>query len=245
VPTRLVHLVVDAADPSRLARFWAAALGWEVAADQDGVANVWPHGFRYPDPAALPLVFLSVPEAKTGKNRLHLDLATESVAHQAADVERLLGLGAVRADIGQGDVPWEVMADPEGNEFCVLDPRPVYLGLGPVAAVVADYRDPAAVAGFWELASGWVPGNSVQDGVSLRSPAGTGPYLELLPSADAKTAKNRMHLDVAPEPGEDQAAAVAALLAAGAVPADIGQGSVSWTVLADPEGHEFCVLSPL
>ena len=237
-------MVIDAADPGRLARFWAAALGWEVAADKDGVANVWPHGFRYPDPAALPLVFLSVPEAKTGKNRIHLDLATESVAHQAAEVERLLGLGAVRADIGQGDVPWQVLADPEGNEFCVLDPRPVYLGIGPVAAVVAGCRDPAAVAGFWRLASGWVPGNSLDSGVSLRSPAGVGPFLELLPSADAKTAKNRVHLDVAPEPGENQAAAVAALLAAGAQPADVGQGSVSWTVLADPEGGEFCVLSP-
>jgi hypothetical protein len=80
--------------------------------------------------------------------------------------------------------------------------------------------------------------------VSLRSPAGVGPFLELLPSAEAKTGKNRMHLDVAPELGEDQAAAVAALLAAGAVPADVGQGSVSWIVLTDPEGSEFCLLSP-
>jgi len=72
-------------------------------------------------------------------------------------VARLLGLGAVRADIGQGEVPCEVMADPEGNEFCVLDPRPVYVGTWPVAAVVADCRDPAAVAGFWRLATGWVP----------------------------------------------------------------------------------------
>jgi predicted enzyme related to lactoylglutathione lyase len=244
VPTRLVHLVVDAAEPSRLARFWAAALGWEVAADEDGAATVWPRGFRYPDPAALPLEILAVPDAKAGKNRVHLDLATESVAHQKAEVERLLGLGAVHADIGQGDVPWVVLADPEGNEFCVLDPRPVYLGLGPVAAVVADCHDPAAVAGFWELASGWVRARSVPDGASLRSPAGTGPYLELLPSADVKTVKNRIHLDVAPEPGEDQAAAVAALLAAGAVPVDIGQGEVSWTVLADPDGSEFCMLSP-
>jgi predicted enzyme related to lactoylglutathione lyase len=244
----LVHLAIDATDPSRLARFWAAALGWEVAADKGDVANVWPHGFHYPDPAALPLVFLAVPEAKTSKNRIHLDLASESVAHQAAQVERLLGLGAVRADIGQGDVPWEVMADPEGNEFCVLDPRPVYLDVGPVAAIVADCRDPAGVAGFWQLANGWVPGNSLAlsaGGVSLRSPVGVGPYLELLPSADAKTVKNRIHLDVAPFPGEDQAAAVAELLAAGAVRADVGQGAVSWTVLADPEGSEFCVLAPL
>ena len=120
--TRLVHLVIDAADPRGLARFWAAALRWEVAAEEDGEVDVWPPGFSYPGPAALPLVFVPVPEAKTGKNRVHLDLATESVAHQGAEVERLLALGAVRADIGQGDVPWTVLADPEGSEFSCCRP---------------------------------------------------------------------------------------------------------------------------
>src|SRR6266481_4550075 len=138
MPTRLVHLVVDAADPARLARFWAGALGG--------------------------------------------DLATESTRHQAAEVERLLALGAAPIDIGQGNVPWTVLADPEGNEFCVLDPRPVYRDTGPVAAVVADCADPAAVAGFWALATGWKPAGSTDTGVSLRSPEGLGPYLELLPS---------------------------------------------------------------
>ena len=242
--TRLVHLVVDAADPAGLARFWAAALRWEVAAEEPDEVDVWPAGFGYPDPAALPLVFVPVPEPKTGKNRVHLDLATESAAHQAAEVERLLALGAVPAEIGQRDVPWTVLADPEGNEFCVLDPRPVYWDAGPVAAVVADCADPAAVAEFWALATGWVRARSVADGISLRSPHGVGPYLELLPSAEPKTVKNRVHLDVAPYLGEDQAEAVRALMSAGAIPVDVGQGEVSWTVLADPEGSEFCVLSP-
>jgi predicted enzyme related to lactoylglutathione lyase len=244
MPTRLVHLVIDAAQPARLARFWAAALDWEIAVDEPDEAAVEPRGYRYPDPVALPLVFVPVTEAKTVKNRVHLDLATESAEQQAAEVDRLLGLGAVHADIGQGQVPWVVLADPEGNEFCVLEPRPVYRDTGPVAAVVADCRDPAAVAGFWRLATGWVPGTSADGGVSLRSPAGVGPYLELLPSADTKTVKNRVHLDVAPFQGDDQAAAVAELLEAGGRPADIGQGDVSWVVLADPEGSEFCVLSP-
>jgi predicted enzyme related to lactoylglutathione lyase len=244
MPTRLVHLVIDAAEPTRLARFWAAALDWEIAVDEPDEAAVQPRGYRYPDPVALPLVFVPVTEAKTVKNRVHLDLATESAEQQAAEVDRLLGLGAMHADIGQGQVPWVVLADPEGNEFCVLEPRPVYRDIGPVAAVVVDCRDPAAVAGFWRLATGWVPGNSVDGGVSLRSPAGVGPYLELLPSADTKTVKNRVHLDVAPFQGDDQAAAVAELREAGARPADVGQGDVSWVVLADPEGSEFCVLSP-
>jgi Glyoxalase-like domain len=159
-------------------------------------------------------------------------------------VERLLALGAVPADIGQGDVPWTVLADPEGNEFCVLDPRPVYRDTGPVAAVVAECADPPAVAGFWSLVTGWTPASSTASGLSLRSPDGLGPFLELLPSADPKTLKNRIHLDVAPQADEDHAAAVLALTKAGAVRLDIGQGNVPWTVLADPEGSEFCVLSP-
>jgi predicted enzyme related to lactoylglutathione lyase len=244
MPTRLVHLVVDAADPSRLARFWAGALGWEVAPVEPDEVDVWPAGFSYPDSSALPLVFVPVPEPKAGKNRVHLDLATESMRHQAAEVERLLALGAAPIDIGQGDVPWTVLADPEGNEFCVLDPRPVYRDTGPVAAVVADCADPAAVAGFWSLATGWKPASSTGTGVSLRSPDGLGPYLELLPSLDRETVKNRIHLDVAPYQDDDHAAAVQALTGAGAVPVDIGQGNVPWSVLADPEGSEFCVLSP-
>jgi hypothetical protein len=87
------------------------------------VANVWPRGYRYPDPVALPLVFLAVPEARTGKNRVHLDLATKSAEHQAAAVAALLAAGAVPADVGQGAASWIVLTDPEGSEFCLLSSR--------------------------------------------------------------------------------------------------------------------------
>jgi hypothetical protein len=123
MPTRLVHLVLDANDPAGLARFWASALDWVIADETAEEIDVWPAGCQYPDPAAVPLVFVPVPEPKTGKNRVHLDLATTSPAHQAALVRRLRELGARPAGIGQGDVPWTVLADPEGNEFCVLSPR--------------------------------------------------------------------------------------------------------------------------
>jgi hypothetical protein len=75
------------------------------------------------DGLGLPLVFVPVPDPKTGPNRVHLDLASASPAAQAAQVERLLARGAAVADVGQGDVSWTVMADPEGNELCVLSPR--------------------------------------------------------------------------------------------------------------------------
>ncbi len=242
--TRAVHIVIDAADPSRLAAFWATALGWEVVSDESDEAAVAPAGFSYPGPAALPLVFVPVTDPKTGKNRVHLDLSTTSDEHQAAEVERLLALGAARADIGQGDVPWEVLADPEGNEFCVLDPRPEYLDARPIAAVVIDSHDPAQIAPFWAAATGWEVHKSAPDFASLRVPEGTGPYLEMLRIPDAKTGKNPIHVDVAPKPGGDTQAEAGRLEEAGAVPIDIGQGKVSWVVLADPEGNEFCVLTP-
>ncbi len=245
MPTRLVHMVIDAHDTSRLAGFWAAALGWDVGYDEPGEAGVWPAGFDYPGTGALPLVFVPVPEPKTVKNRIHLDLATQSAGHQQELVGRLRDLGAVPADVGQGDVPWVVLADPEGNEFCVLDPRQVYRDTGPVAAIVVDSAVPAGVADFWTVASGWHLYNNGNGVVALRSPQDSGPYLEFLPSSDPKRVKNRVHLDVAPHSDEDHAAAVEALLRAGAVRADVGQGGdVSWAVLADPEGNEFCVLSP-
>ena len=227
-----------------MARFWASALGWEMDADGDEVGNALPVGYIYPDPTALPLVFLRVPEPKSTKNRLHLNLATRSLAHQEAEVRRLLGLGATPVEIGQGDVPWRVLADPEGNEFCVLDPRPVYRDTGAVAAVVVDCVDEEATARFWAKAAGWTRRSRSDGSVLLRSPQNVGPFLELRRVPGTKTVKNRVHLDVAPEKGEKLADAVAALRNAGATPADIGQGDVPWEVLADPEGNELCVLTP-
>jgi predicted enzyme related to lactoylglutathione lyase len=244
MPTRLVHLVADARDPGRLARFWSALLGWEIADETPEEIDVWPAGYTYPDPVAVPIVFVPVPESKTGKNRVHLDLASRSAADQAELVSRARDLGGGPVDIGQGEVPWVVMADPEGNEFCVLEPRDAYRDTGPVAAILTDCADPAALARFWAGAAGWPVTRTEDQLVGLRSPAGVGPYLEFLRVPGGKTVKNRIHPDVAPYRGEDPAAEVARLRAVGAALADVGQGDdVSWTVLADPEGNEFCVLS--
>src|SRR5439155_21273717 len=94
MPTRLVHLAFDANDVGGQARFWAAALGWEVVHEGKDEAVVAPAGFEYPGPGAAPLVFVPVPERKTVKDRVHLDLATSSAEHQAELVGRLTGLGA-------------------------------------------------------------------------------------------------------------------------------------------------------
>ncbi|MGW2324693.1 VOC family protein [Streptomyces sp. NPDC001700] len=245
--TRLVQISMKAQDNSALGRFWADALGWEVTGDKGDETNVEPGGITYPDPTALCVDLIRVPEAKTVQNRVHVDLATTSVAHQTELVSRLLELGATPADVGQGDdVPWTVLADPEGNEFCVLEPREVYRDTGPMAAVVTHCADPRAMARFWGEAMDWTVHEVADDHAVMRSAQGVGPYLEFLRSPDPKTVWNRIHFDLRPYPGDDQAAEVDRLRALGATDLDIGQSDdVPWTVLADPEGNEFCVLTPL
>ncbi|HEX6351933.1 VOC family protein [Actinophytocola sp.] len=241
MPTRLCNVVVDAADPTRLAKFWVDFLDWQVShADADEVDVTAPpdDGWRFD------LVFVPVADPKTTKNRVHLDVASASPDHQVAQVAHALSLGATRADIGQRNVPWVVLADPEGNEFCVLDPRPEYAMTGAMAAVVVDALDPLRMAEFWSAASGWPVLETTEWTASLRSPDSRGPWLEFIRTEHPHTVKNRVHLDVRPYADDDQWAEVTRLLQLGASKADIGQGSVPWEVMADPEGNEFCVLTP-
>lgn len=107
------QVVIEAIDPAGLGRWWADALGWVVVDDDPDVFEIRPAANRLPG-----LLFLRSPAVKGTKNRLHLDFRPDD---QDAEVDRLVAHGALRVDIGQGDdVPWVVLADPEGNEFCVL-----------------------------------------------------------------------------------------------------------------------------
>ncbi|GGW20914.1 hypothetical protein GCM10018980_59430 [Streptomyces capoamus] len=241
---RPAHVIIKALDPAAVGRFWAEALDWQVYSP--GVTTyVGPAGgLLWPHPEVVGIDVVPVTEARTPqKNRLHLDLATRSAAHQAELVARLEALGATPADVGQGDVPWTVLADPEGNEFCVLEPRAVYRDTGPVAAVVADSADPRAMARFWGEAMGWTVHDVTDEHAALRSANGVGPYFEFLRTPGAKSVPDRLHLDLLPFPGDDKEAEVARLRDLGATDLDVGQGDVPWTCLTDPDGHEFCVLT--
>lgn len=242
---RLVQVNLKAADHERVGRFWADALGWDLAVEGPVVVNVEPPGVEWPDPAYLFLDVIQVADLATVAHRTHLDLASASLDDQAATIARLEGLGATRADIGQGDVPWVVMADPEGALFCVLEPREVYADTGPVAAAVVSCADPERLAAFWSEATDWVVHELSADGARLRSPQGVGPWLELVRTSGEPHPGYRGHLDLLPVAGDDQAAQVARLEALGARRADVGQpADASWVVMADPQGEEFCVLSP-
>jgi catechol 2,3-dioxygenase-like lactoylglutathione lyase family enzyme len=107
-------IAIDCRDARALGRFWSEALGYRVLEDDDPaeVMIVPPEGTPGPR-----LLFLEVPEGKIVKNRIHFDLRSDN---QHAEVDRLVSLGAEPADVGQGNVTWVVLADPEGNEFCIL-----------------------------------------------------------------------------------------------------------------------------
>ena len=116
--SRFTELCIDCAEPRTLAEFWAGVLGWEVI--DDGGAEI---ELRDPEERQASLLFARVPESKSVKNRLHIDVNPRD-REQAEEVERVLALGATHADVGQtGEESWVVLADPEGNEFCILASR--------------------------------------------------------------------------------------------------------------------------
>lgn len=235
MPTRFIEVVVDATDAMSVARFWSSLLGWPLQVED---------GEIFMGDECMDLVFGSVPEPKIVKNRVHLDLASSSPAHQQETVDRALELGARHIDIGQGDVPWVVMADPEGNEFCVIEKTPDNVDTGAIASITMDCANPAAIAPFWSAAMGMSIDRGDEDFVALRPASGRGPWLALDRVPEPKIVKNRAHIDVAPYAADDQAAEVERLIALGAQHVDIGQGDVPWVCLVDPEGSEVCVLSP-
>jgi predicted enzyme related to lactoylglutathione lyase len=118
VTVSLHHIVIDTHDLPGLARFWAAVLDWRILSEREREVVVGPD-----ENAPVGLCFMPVTDRKAAKNRLHLDL-TPGPGGRDAEVERIVALGARRVDIGQtGDESWTVLADPEGNEFCVIRPK--------------------------------------------------------------------------------------------------------------------------
>ena len=235
----LLALCVDANDPPHLARFWARVLGWEMAGDpQDGIALLPGDdtGFR--------IRFLPTQEQKAGQNQMHFDLTSTSLGDQQQTVARSLGLGARHIDIGQRPEEGHVvLADPEGNEFCVIEPGNNFLAdCGFVGALACDGSQ--EVGYFWSEALGWPLVWDQDQETAIRSPRG-GPKITWGgPPLMPKTGKNRLHFDLAPPVHGDQQAEVDRLLSLGATRIDIGQGEARWVVMADPDGHEFCVLTP-
>lgn len=238
--TCLLHaLNIDASEPRRLGDFWAGVLGWRMSDEPaDGIALLPSDGTGFR------IQFSPSDGRKAGPNQVHLHLTSSSLEDQQQTVAKALGLGARHLDVGQRPEEGHVvLADPEGNEFCVIEPGNKFLaGCGFLGELACEGSQ--EVGYFWSEALGWPLVWDQNQETSIRSPHG-GPKVSWGgPPLAPKCGRYRMHFDLAPPAGGDQQGEVDRLISLGATPVDIGHGDVNWVVMTDPDGHEFCVLTP-
>ena len=229
---QLFALCFDANDPRRLARFWAGVLGWDMGDGTDLLPN---------DDTGFRLRFLPTSEPKVGQNRMHFDLTSTSLEDQQQTVAKALGLGARHIDVGQRPEEGHVvLADPEGNEFCVIEPDNKFLAdCGFVGAVSCEGSQ--QVGYFWSAALDWPLVWDQDQETAIRSPNG-GPKITWGgPPLTPKTGRNRLHFDLATPVGGDPRAEADRLVALGATRI----GTAQDIMMADPDGNEFCVLAPV
>ncbi|GAA0345378.1 VOC family protein [Streptomyces blastmyceticus] len=236
---QLFAVCFNASEPPSLARFWSGVLGWEMVDDPQGGAALLPSddtGFR--------IRFLPAQEQKVGQNRMHFDLTSTSLEDQQQTVARALGLGARHIDVGQRPEEGHVvLADPEGNEFCVIEPGNKFLAdCGFIGALACDGSQ--EVGYFWSEALGWPLVWDQDQETAIRSPHG-GPKMTWGgPPLMPKAGKDRLHFDLVAPDRDDRQAEVERLLSLGAARIDTGQGKGSWVAMTDPDGNEFSVSTP-
>jgi hypothetical protein len=233
----LENVVFDALDPQRLGRFWEAVVGGETLTDV-------PEGFetrmRVPEGPALDLCFPRVPEAPAAPPRVRLDV--DGGERPQDVVERLVALGARRLDAAEPGSPSVVLGDVQDNPFGVRDRPRAHADTGPIAAAVVASGDPARDGDLWAWLTGWAPVAGAA-AVTLRHASRRGPLLELVPESEPKgAAKNRLHLDVRLEAGDDPDEVARGIADRGGRALDHAWGPLPWRVYADGSGNEFCVL---
>ena len=237
--SRLVAVCIDANDSRRLADFWAGVLGWQPADDPDVGLRLVPN-----DDTGFELRFLRSREQKTGQNQMHFDLTSTSLEDQQQTVARALELGGRHVDVGQRpEEAHVVLGDPEGNEFCVIEPGNKFLAdCGFLGALPCDGSK--EVGYFWSRALGWPLVWDQDEETAIRSPRG-GPKITWGgPPMAPKTGRNRLQFHLTPPVEGDQQAEVDRLVSLGARRIDGGRGDVSGLMMADPDGNEFCLLTP-
>ncbi|MFD6187833.1 VOC family protein [Streptomyces sp. NPDC060275] len=234
--SQLFAICFNTSVPLDLARFWSGVLGWELSGGADDDLAVLP-----PDGAGYRIRFLPSPEPKTGQNRAHFDLTSASPEDQRATVARALRLGGKHIDVGQ--LPEEghvVLADPDGNEFCVIEAGNNFLaGTGAVGALACDGTQ--EVGYFWSAALGWPLVWDQDQETAIQSPAGGTKITWGGPPVAPKSGANRLHLELALPADADFEAETARLLSLGATRSAAGEGARGRAFLLDPDGNEFTV----
>jgi hypothetical protein len=227
---RFKNLCMDAGNVPALADFWARLLGGRKTDLDDGSARV---DLRADGPANDSIWVLSVPEPRTVKNRVHVE-----VRFGGTDPAALIAAGAtvVRKP---GEERWWVLADPEGNLFCAVPTADSPASPTAPLSMVVDCRDSAAQAAWW---AGVVGGQvDAHDGYAILAGADGFPWKDWIFNEvpEPKTVKNRLHWDIQLLDADHTA-----LLEAGATLLREPDGDIHWWVLADPEGNEFCAFAP-
>lgn len=229
----LLALCFDAIDPGRQAKFWAGALRWDVEATDPDEVRLVPT-----DDTGFVIVFRQVSGEKSGQNRQHFDLTTASPDDKADTIARLIEDGARHVDIGQSpDETHVVLADPEGNEFCVIDPDNNFLADCPrLGAVNCDGTQ--ALGHFWSRVLGWPLVWDQDEETAIRAPSGTGPKITWSgPPLMPATASTRIRFDIVPSAGTGRDRMIDRLVALGAAPLDASHDDR--IELADPDGNTF------
>ncbi len=237
---RLVALAFDALEPVELARFWAHSLRWQIREADELRVELVPT-----DDTSFDLLFRPVAHAKVGRNRIHFDLTTTSLDDQSDTVAELLAVGARHIDIGQDpDDAHVVLADPEGNEFCIIEPENRFLASCPrLGAINCDGT--RALGCFFAEALGWPLVWDQEEETAIQAPDGTGPKITWSgPPLMPMSGEERFHFHIAPTPGSSIQAALDHLLGLGATLLDIGRACHGAIVLADVDGNELCLVEP-
>ncbi|MEH1163981.1 VOC family protein [Micromonospora sp. CPCC 205539] len=235
--SQLFAVCFSANQPLHLAQFWSGVLDRTLIDDpHDGVALL-PAG-----EAGFRIRFVPTREPKVGQNRAHFDLTSGSLDEQQQTVARSLALGARHVDVGQRPEEGHVvLADPEGNEFCVIGPGNNFLAdCGFVGALAGDGSQ--AVGYFWSEALGWPLVWDQDEETAIQSPHGGTKFTWGGPPLMPRLGKDRLHLDLALAVHSELEEEVDRLLSLGAT--RIGSSQGGRVVLADPDGNEFCVLTP-
>lgn len=232
----LENVVFDAVRPRLVGRFWETVLGTEQLTDDAGGYET---RLALPDGPVLDLGFQQVPQPPVGPQRLRFDLRT---GEPQRAVERLLALGASPVDRDRGAEPPVSLVDPEGNPFRVVEDPSADAEDGPVAALSLAVADPARERDFWSWLTGWAPVDDTA-AAGLRHPSRRGPVLELRHEEEPKgSGKNRVHLDVRLEVGEDPDDVAREIADRGGRRLEVQWGDLPWRSYLDPSGNEFCVL---
>ncbi|MFF3846807.1 VOC family protein [Streptomyces sp. NPDC002328] len=239
--SRLSAICFHATEPSGLARFWSGVLGWELLDAPDDDVELLP-----PDPAGFRLRFVPGQEPKRGQNRAHFDLTSSSAAEQRLTVARALELGGRHIDVGQ--LPEEghvVLADPDGNEFCVIEAGNTFLAdTGFIGALACDGTQ--AVGYFWSEALRWPLVWDQDEETAIQSPHGGTKITWGGPPVAPKTGVNRLYFELAlpADADADLETEIDRLVSLGAKRTDTGEGDGTRVPMLDPDGNEFSVRRP-